>query len=260
MDRWAVRRMVSLVETLPQVCVNDVRFGVPFVLPRWFRMPKQVRVGGRWIPLHAPDEEGVDAELLACMLRNVYGLGRGLGQKPGGLRTIVGVGANLGFFLLAARAHYPRAVIHGYEPNPRILPMLRANTAAVDVRVFAEAVGAHAGTVTLVDDGPSNQARVQQGGGGGAEGHAVPQVTLETAAERMGGAVDLLQMNCEGAEWEILRPGPWWRAVRNLRMEYHLFGGETTAQAKAMVETLGFHVTRCRQTSEKGGMIWALRR
>ncbi|HEV2215695.1 MAG TPA: hypothetical protein VGR64_10435, partial [Terracidiphilus sp.] len=75
MDRWAVRRMVSFVETMPQVCVNNVRFGVPFVLPRWFRTPRQVRVGGRWIPLHAPDEEGVDAELLACMLRNVYGLG-----------------------------------------------------------------------------------------------------------------------------------------------------------------------------------------
>ncbi|HEV2214017.1 MAG TPA: FkbM family methyltransferase, partial [Terracidiphilus sp.] len=107
---------------------------------------------------------------------------------------------------------------------------------------------------------PSNEARVQQGGEAAVTGHEVSQVTLETSVERMGGAVDLLQMNCEGAEWEILRPGPWWRAVRNLRMEYHLFGDETTAQARAMVQALGFHVTRCRQTGEKGGMIWALRR
>lgn len=248
-----LQRAMSFVETLPEVFVNDVRFGVPFVLPRWFRMPRRVRVAGRWIPLEVPDEEGVEAELLTCMLRNVYGLGSGLGE----VRTIVGVGANLGFFLLAARAFYPHAVIHGYEPNPRILPMLRANTKAVDVQVFAEAVGGSAGTVMLLDDGPSNQARVKPEDGNGI---AVPQVTLETAVERAGGSVDLLKLDCEGAEWEILRPGACWRAVRNLRMEYHLFGGETPAQARAMVEALGFRITRFRQVNEMGGVLWASRR
>jgi len=248
-----MQRLVSFVETLPEVCANDVRFRVPFLLPRWFRMPRRVRVAGQWIRLHAPDEEGVEAELLTCMLRNVYGLGRGLGE----VRTIVGVGANLGFFLLAARAYYPRARIHAYEPNPRILPMLRANTAAVDVTVFAEAVGGRAGMVTLKDDGPSNRARVVEGH---ADGHAVPQVTMETVMERMGGVADLLKLDCEGAEWEILRPGPWWKAVRNVRMEYHLFHGETVKQATDALEGLGFRVARVRQTGEKGGAIWARQR
>lgn len=249
----AMWRMVSFAETLPEVCANDVRFRVPFLLPRWFRMPRRVRVAGRWISLEAPEEEGVKADLLNCMLRNEYGLGHGLGA----VRTIVDVGANLGFFALAARAHSPRAAIHAYEPNPRILPMLRANTATVDVKVFAEAVGARADTVILKDDGPSNRARVVQGIG---DGHLVPQVTLETAVERMGGTVDLLKLDCEGAEWEILRPGPWWPSVLNIRMEYHLFGGETAGQAKEMVEELGFRVTRFRQTGKEGGLIWATRR
>ena len=256
-DGSLLRRAVSLVETLPEVCRNDVRFGVPFVLPRWFRMPRRVRVAGRWIPIEFPDEEGVDAELLACMLRNVYGLGRGLGRKPDGVRTIVDVGANLGFFSLAAQGFYPHAEIHAYEPNARIVPMLRANAANLNIQVFAEALGGAASTVTLRDDGPSNRARVVPET---TEGVPVSQVTLETAVERMGGAVELLKLNCEGAEWGILQPGPWWRAVKNLRMEYHLFGGETAEQAKEMVEALGFRVTRLRQTGDDGGILWAARR
>jgi FkbM family methyltransferase len=252
-QRTRMQRLVSFVETLPEVCANDVRFRVPFLLPRWFRMPQRVWVAGQWVRLQTPDEESVAAELLTCMLRNVYGLGHGLGE----VGTIVGVGANLGFFLLAARAHYPHALIHGYEPNPRILPMLRANTAMADVTVFAEAVGGRAGAAKLLDDGPSNQAHVVAES---ANGLTVPQVTLETVVRRMGGTVDLLKLDCEGAEWEILQPGPWWKAVRNVRMEYHLFHGETAEQATDALKGLGFRVTRARPSGKQGGAIWARQR
>lgn len=256
-----MQRLVSLMETLPEVCVNDLRFRLPFLLPRWFATPRRVWVAGRWIRLATPDEADVGSELLTCMLRNVYGLGRGLGRMPGRregeVRTIVDVGANLGFFSLAARSFYPHARIYAYEPNPRILPLLRANAAAVDVQVFAEAVGGRGGTVMLRDDGPSNQARVMEGL---ADGHAVPQVTMETVMERAGGAVDLLKLDCEGAEWEILRPAPWWKAVRNVRMEYHLFRGETVEQATGALEELGYQVTRLRRMGGQAGSIWARQR
>ena len=42
---------------------------------------------------------------------------------------------------IAARLFYPRARIHSYEPNPRVLSYLEQNTASLDIEVFPEAVG-----------------------------------------------------------------------------------------------------------------------
>lgn len=246
-----MRRLVSFVETMPEVCANDIRFRVPFVLPRWFRMPRRIRVAGRWVALQFPGEAGVDADLLTCLFRNTYGLGHGLGT----VRTIVDVGANLGFFALAAREHYPAAVIHAYEPNPRIQAMLHANTDGLRVAVYAEAVGDRDGTGQLLDDGPSNQARLTPDSGA----VTVPMVSLETVLERVGSELDLLKLDCEGAEWEILRPGPGWARVRHIRMEYHLFRGETAEEAQSALVRLGFRVTRVRRYSDRGGAIWARR-
>lgn len=104
----ASRRLGRFVQSLPEVCVNCARFRVPFLLPRWFKMPSRIRVGDRIVDLEYLDEEGVGADFITCVLRNTYGLGRHLAD----IRTIVDVGASFGFFSLAARARYPDAAIH----------------------------------------------------------------------------------------------------------------------------------------------------
>jgi hypothetical protein len=40
--------------------------------------------------------------------------------------------------------------------------------------------------------------------------------------ERLGGSVDLLKLDCEGAEWEIFDDLEPFKAVGMVRMEYHL--------------------------------------
>ena len=245
-------RLARAVLALPETTANSVRFGVIFILPRWFRMPARVNVAGRSIPLRFLDEEGVDADFIACFLRNTHGLGRRLGQ----VRTIVDVGANAGFFSLAARDFYSRATIHAYEPNPRILPLLCANVADLDVHVHPEAVGGADGLVTLVDVGPSDQARTRVSDRGDG---AVPQAGIATVVERMGGAVDLLKLDCEGAEWEILTPNDCWKAVRDIRLEYHLFDGQTVEQARKALAGIGFKIIHLREHSAMAGVIWAAR-
>jgi FkbM family methyltransferase len=250
----ASRRLGRLVQSLPEVCVNCARFRVPFLLPRWFTMPSRIRVGERTIKLQFLNEEGVGADFITCVLRNTYGLGHELAD----IRAVVDVGASFGFFSLAARAHYPHAAIHAYEPNPRILPLLQANTSDLGVTVHAEAVGARDGSVTLIDDGPSNQARVgilQNG----VPSYDVRQVSLETVLMQAGGRIDLLKLDCEGAEWEILQPGACWKSVRNVRLEYHLFHGETADQAQRALVALGFRLLHFQEYSEAGGVIWATR-
>lgn len=250
----AGRRFGRFVGSLPEVCANDLRFRVPFLLPRWFKMPSRIHVGGCAVELHCLDEDGVDADFINCVLRNAYGLG----HKLADVRTIVDVGANFGFFSLAARARYPHATIHAYEPNPRVLPLLRANTAGLGVRVYARAVGAQDGTINLLDDGPSNQARAARWENA-ASTCPVPQASLETVLKEAGGRIDLLKLDCEGAEWEILKFADGWQSIRNVRLEYHLFGGETVEDAVRELGRVGFRIFRLQRDHDAGGVIWAAR-
>ena len=242
------RRLYWFGRSLPEIFANGVRFRVFFILPRWFKTPASVRVTGRQIGLRYPHEEGVDADFISCFLRNAYGLGHKLGE----VRTIVDVGANLGFFALAARDFYPNAVIHAYEPNPRIQPELRENTAGSNIRIFSEAVGGKDGFVLLIDIGPSDQARTRESPDGG-----IPQAGLQTVIDRIGGTVDLLKLDCEGAEWEILESSGCWSSVHNIRLEYHIIDGETQSDAIDALSKAGYKIICAPLPGEHGGTIWA---
>jgi FkbM family methyltransferase len=199
--------------------------------------------------LRLPEDHGAQSDFFACFIRNDYGLRHELDT----VQTILDVGANVGFFSIAARARYPRAVIHAYEPNPRVLPFLEANVSELGISVYPEAVGGDEGRVSMLDSGASNQARTSTNAAG-----TISQVTLETAIARLGGSVDLLKLDCEGAEWDLFQLGDCWRKVRDIRMEYHLFHGETVEQVEQTLRGLGFVVTRCKPDAGFG-MVWATR-
>jgi FkbM family methyltransferase len=247
-----LRRLYLSVLSLPEILANGIRIRVFFILPRWFKMPGSVRVAGRQVRLRYPREEGVEADFISCFLRNAYGLGHKLGE----VRTIVDVGANLGFFALAARDYYPNAVIHAYEPNPRIQPELRENTAGLNIEIFAEAVGDKDGYVSLIDAGPSDQARTResQSPAGG-----ITQAGLQTVIDRIGGTIDLLKLDCEGAEWKILEWNGRWNSVRNIRLEYHFFDGKTRSDAINAISAAGYTFVYSPHPGEHGGVMWARR-
>lgn len=67
-----------------------------------------------------------------------------------GIRTILDVGANTGQFALAARAAFPSAVIHSFEPLGDCFAALQRNTAGVsNMCAWNVALGEKAGQVTL---------------------------------------------------------------------------------------------------------------
>ncbi len=160
----------------------------------------------------------------------------------------------MGFFSLAARGCYPGAAIHAYEPNPRILPYLAGNARPLQVRVFNEAVGATHDRVEILDSGESNLAAVQKSPAG-----SVIQVPFSEAVARLGGHVDLLKLDCEGAEWELFESESDWRRVRDLRMEYHLTNGRCFTDVRRAVESLGFAITR-HEPDSRWGILWAANR
>jgi FkbM family methyltransferase len=189
-------------------------------------------------------------DFIDLFLRDSYRLG--IVARDKSMRQIVDIGANCGWFSLVARAYFPNAAIIAYEPNPIVLPALRSNVANVNVEVCAVAVGGAAGSVRLEHpEGETYLGRTVPGGD-------IPCVPIREVLNRTG-TVDLLKLDCEGAEWEILEALPS-SGVRWLTMEYHLWGrdGRTHADVRELLGKMDFRVTRYAEGGAVG-MILARR-
>jgi FkbM family methyltransferase len=227
---------------------NGRRLGLVFVRNRWFQMPKAVRIGGVRIALSFPAEAGVKNDFIACAVRNDYGLGKGAES----VATILDVGANVGFFSLCARNFYPQAKIHAYEPNPRAFSFLKRNVLDCGIEIFPEAIGAAPGKVVIVDSADSNLATTRP-----SETGNISQISFRLAISRIGERVDLLKLDCEGAEWDLLTAADCWSAIRHLRMEYHLVQSHALPELEGRLRYLGFRITACRPESPTFGTLWA---
>ena len=228
---------------------NARRFGVKFFRRGTFKMPDQIRLGNCFTKLHTPAEHGALHDFVSCFIEDEYGLS----SLPNQPSTILDIGANIGFFALAARTYFPSSTIHCYEPNPRIIPFLNQNLSLNGFKIYPEAVGAMNGHAFIQELGDSNQARTSQSCEGASK---ISQSSLELAVERLGGKVDLAKIDCEGAEWEMFTSPMPWKSIRYLRMEYHLWGKHDFSQVRDNLKNLGFIITH-HTPSEGWGIIWA---
>jgi FkbM family methyltransferase len=210
--------------------------GFAFRRRKGFEVPSRLTLNGCSVSIHCPAEHGCKVDFIGISLSDCYRLDTVQERDPN-IRTVLDVGANCGWFSIAARSHFPRAQLHAYEPNPALITVLGHNAREVDTVVHPEGVGASGGTVAIDCGAESNQGRTVEGGD-------IPRVALGTAIERLGGTVDLAKIDCEGAEWSMLEdPNPWAK-VRWLTMEYHLWArpGATHGDAASVVSALGFDV------------------
>ena len=201
-----------------------------------------------------PDDVGTQLVFLEVLIGDCYRLGSV--SEP--VRTVMDIGANVGLFCLAARNAFPDATIHAYEPNRDLEQYLRVQASAAGCHYFMEAVALEDGRATLeLGDLPGlTKTRAAQAG-------PVPSVGFRKAIERLGGYVDLVKVDCEGAEWEFLADREAWDRVRNVTMEYHLLN-EPHAQShddicRALAE-LGFTVENQNPADDSTGLIFASRR
>jgi FkbM family methyltransferase len=232
--------------------LNSFRFKVPFLRRSTFRVPSEVVIGTKSVPLFAPDEVGAKCDFLTCFIDDEYGLA----QVSHPIKTIVDVGSNVGFYSMAARSYFPEARIHAYEPNPRALRFCRKNLDSLNAMVYGEALGSWEGEVFIRDCSDSNQVRTS-GQAESADASAVPQVTLATVIERLEtGCIDLMKVDCEGAEWDLFSDPDPWSKIRLLRMEYHLWGIRKYEDLVTALNKLNFKITLHRPAGE-WGTVWA---
>lgn len=191
-------------------------FGILILRGKTIAIPEQIKLNKNYIRISSIPDHGARVDFVSILFDDMYMLD--VVQSLRDIKTIVDIGANQGFFVIAARKWFPDALIHAYEPNTALSKVLETNAAAVGAKVFWEAVGSSPGTVELELFHSTNLTRAYR-----SERGKFPLTSLAQVVERIGGAIDLLKLDCEGWEWEILDSAAS-GAVRIVTMEYHLAG------------------------------------
>ncbi len=186
--------------------------------------------------------------VFVIFVREDYGRAR-----PGGV--VVDIGANIGVFALYA-AHAGAAKVLAYEPNGESFALLQRNITANRLEQVVVpcrlAVSERAGETLRfpVKSSPYNAALTSE-----VTAECEPVTTTDFASILRDHAVegiDLLKLDCEGAEYGILLNAPesLWPRVRELRMEYHAGDRERLA---AHLQARQFKLTLWRQDSPTTG-------
>lgn len=180
---------------------------------------------------------------------------------------IVDIGANAGFFALNMFYHFPGARVLAYEPVPfnfNILQGYQEQYPDFDLQVFQEAVSGKDTTLLLSLsklDGYTTMASVFE-----SESRSyrleVPALSLQTMMKRQQiDHIDLLKLDCEGAEYDILYQAPddILQRVSNMSIETHEGSNESEnlLALKVFLENKGFAT----QALEEGkySYLWAWR-
>jgi FkbM family methyltransferase len=204
---------------------------------------------GRYMPLHLPKDAGTRAAFIDVFLDDAYGLL----ELPDSVSTIVDIGCHAGLFAAFARLRWPHASIHGYEPNPQMTPFWEQQSTEFQFIVHPQAVGLSPGFISMQSAADSVHARTQSILGG-----AIPQCAFADTLSRHGDCVDLVKLDCEGAEWDILKDIPSWRRVRHLTMEFHLWAGYSLEDLRAHLRRMNWQVNHCTFQGEDFGLLRAI--
>jgi FkbM family methyltransferase len=150
---------------------------------------------------------GDGTSIRECLQENAYGLALGTVLASGHARTYINIGANIGAFDVAVHHRWgPGTKGVALEMNPWTCARLASNLHfnRLDTQVIPAAVAGSAGT-TEIDVRRSGPAQsLYQSKGAATDRVAIRVMRLADIPSPIeGAAVDLLKVDCEGAEYEI---------------------------------------------------------
>ncbi len=155
-----------------------------------------------------------------------------LGNNP----IIVDIGAFIGDFDLYCKTLYSESTIFAFEPNPSNFKMLNLNIKSNNIKnifLINQAVSNKTGMCKLYfQESNQNEGNIYEG----TNFVDVKQTNLEIFCKKYKlEAIDILKLDCEGAEFDILSSLPKNVSINNLVIEYHLF---KDSHALATIESL----------------------
>ena len=129
-------------------------------------------------------------------------------------KVILDIGSNIGASILFFHEQFPSAKIVGFEPHPETFRILQSNVNKIpSVSVFNYGLGSADGRISVPFDGMDFSAFTTKTG---SQARPLKSVTTDCEIKHAGSAlselgvssVDLIKIDCEGAEYEILRALP----------------------------------------------------
>jgi FkbM family methyltransferase len=169
--------------------------------------------------------------------------------------VVVDIGAAIGEFTIEAALQLTDGVVHAFEPNPGSINILRQNIRANNlgcVQNYNLGVWKEEGEIPLhflnneplqaisgSEHSPSSLAVKET---------TIPVITLrQLVDEKVGGKIDLLKLDCEGAEYEILlnQDPKLFEKIGRIVMEYHDLDEQCNhCVLTELFEELGYQVNR----------------
>jgi FkbM family methyltransferase len=175
------------------------------------------------------------------------------------VRTIVDLGANVGFSLLYYLHKYPLCQILAFEPHPRHFAQIERNLALNGARqrieLHAAAAGARSRSMRLTDRSSSSSLTESDR----PDSFSVEVVDLFPMIEQR--RIDLMKIDIEGGEYEILADPRFDRLdLGAIVMEWHSRGGGVADKrwCEERLGGLGFVIDEI-FSEESHGMFWARR-
>ncbi len=176
--------------------------------------------------------------------------------------VVLDIGANVGYFSFYLFSRFPNARIYAFEPvekNFRQLQIYQASHPGFRLVAFPKAIAAQTGSITLyLDQGDSftTSASIHRNPFG-SDPVQVPSSSLRDIFREEGiDQVDLLKLDCEGAEYGILYslPAIFYKKIKAITLETHRGEnpGETREELAGFLETLGYYVR-----TDVSDLLWA---
>jgi FkbM family methyltransferase len=262
--------MAKRVRQTPQLFRNfpEVFWDLGTHRTRWRRPEMTFRMRNGYV-VRCPNVDGARFPLYEIFGDDAYELAEltaGVDPDAG----VLDVGGQIGSFSLAVAAAMPGARVHVYEASPTSASFITRNVAdnglSGRVTVHAEALAGEEGDFTFVDSGTAS------GHNGltapewmkaqGATEVTVPARTFDQAVAAVGGSVQIVKMDVEGAEYDIvLRSDPAsWSDVRKVVMEYHPVEGHRLEELLDFFDGVGLVPGRHDVGLRAGlGVIWLAR-
>lgn len=240
---WSIFELLFGVKNLR--VLFDIFLGKPFI-------------GVKWLELRRDNlKVGVGSKMEAWSVKEtlIDRFYTKLGTEVESDWVVVDIGAAIGEFTIEAALQLTDGMVHAFEPNPGSINILRQNMRANNlkhVETYNLGVWSESGEIPL--HFLNNEPLQAVSGTGQADNiHAVketsiPVITLEQVVEeKVGKKIDLMKLDCEGAEYEILlnQDPKFFKKINRIIMEYHDLDERRNFRVLTKYfEELGYHVKR----------------
>lgn len=136
------------------------------------------------------------------------------------IHTLLDLGANIGLASIWFVLNYPDIRIDAYEPNPEMFTLLKKNLSPFsNIHVFEEAISGAEGMITFNRSVHSLESSIFTARSSTIL--TVKSTSLNTAIKRIGGSVDLMKIDIEGAEFDAFKYCDYLSNVRAITGEAH---------------------------------------